>query len=146
MSDSFYQQVERKKRSLKRYRKNLACIKRLEDKLDNIEDRLSSIRSTNLSGMPRGGVPVTSADLLADKDDLERRIKRLKQKGENLKERIYEEIDSLEESRYCEVLESYFIDGLTLEDIAEEMGYTERHIYTLYKEAITALVVTEISS
>ena len=146
MSDSFYQEVERKKRSLKRYRKNLSCIKRLEDKLYNIEDRLSSIRSTNLSGMPRGGVPVTSADLLADKDDLERRIKRLKQKGENLKERIYEEIDSLEDSRYCEVLESYFIDGLTLEDIAEEMGYTERHIYTLYKEAITALVVTEISS
>lgn len=146
MSDVFYQEIERKKRSLKRYRKNLACIKRLEEKLDNLNERIKSVRSPNLSGMPRGGVPVTTADLIADKTDLEKRIERLKAKSRELKAAVYEEIDSLEESRYCEVLEARFIDGRTFEDIAEEMGYTERHIYTLYKEAIELLVVTDISA
>lgn len=145
MSDVFYQEIERKKRSLKRYRKNLACISRLEEKLATLNDRLESVRASNLSGMPRGGVPVTTVDLIADKDDLERRIAKLKGKSRDLKSAVYEEIDSLEDPRYCEVLESHFIDGLTLEDIAEEMGYTERHIYTLYKEAINLLVVTTIS-
>lgn len=146
MSDVFYQEIERKKRSLKRYRKNLACIKRLEEKLENLNDRIEGLRSPSLSGMPRGGVPVTSADLIADKADLEKRIERLKAKSRGLKSAVYEEIDSLEDSRYCEILEARFIDGKSFEDIAEEMGYTERHIYTLYKEAINLLVVTDISA
>ena len=145
MSDVFYHEIERKKRSLKRYRKNQDCIARLEAKLENLKDRIESCRSSNLSGMPRGGVPVTAADLIADKSDLEKRIEKLKAKSRKLKVAVYEEIDSLEEPRYCEVLEARFIDGKTFEDIAEEMGYTERHIYTLYKEAINLLVVTEIS-
>ena len=95
--------------------------------------------------MPRGGIPVTSADMIADKIDLEKRIEKLKEKGRGLKAAIYEEIDSLEDPKYCELLEARFIDGQTFEDIAENMGYTERHIYTLYKEAINILVVMNIS-
>ena len=146
MSDVFYHEIEQKKRSLKRYRKNLACIDRLEERLRNLNDRIQGVRSSSPSGLPRGGVPVTTADLIADKADLEKRIERLKAKSRNLKSAVYEEIDSLDDPRYCEVLESHFIDGLTLEAIAEDMGYTERHIYTLYKEAINLLVVTSISS
>ena len=145
MSDICYQEIERKKRSLKRYRKNLACITRLEERLENLNDRIEGLRSPSLSGMPRGGVPVTSADLIADKADLEKRIERLKAKSRDLKSAVYEEIDSLEDSRYCEILEARFIDGQTFEDIAEEMGYTERHIYTLYREALNLLVVTDVS-
>ena len=32
--------------------------------------------------------------------------------------------------------------GLSLEDIAENEGYTVRHIYRLYSEAISILAVT----
>ena len=85
-------------------------------------------------------------NLFSSHPPLEKRIERLKAKSRDLKAAVYEEIDSLEEPRYCEVLEARFIDGRTFEDIAEEMGYTERHIYTLYKEAINLLVVTEISA
>lgn len=144
MDDHTVQEIEkRKKRSLKRYRKNLACIKRLEEKLVILDERITAVKSPSLSGMPRGGTPVTLADLVSDKVDLEKRIERLKVKGKKLKSEIYEEIDSLEDPRYCEVLEAHFIEGLTFESIAEEMGYTERHVYTLYSEAISLLAISD---
>lgn len=144
MDDHTVQEIEkRKKKSLKRYRKNLACIKRLEEKLVILDERITAVKSPSLSGMPRGGTPVTLADLVSDKVDLEKRIERLKAKGKKLKSEIYEEIDSLEDPRYCEVLEAHFIEGLTFESIAEEMDYTERHVYTLYSEAISLLAISD---
>ena len=140
MDDQSIQEIEKhKKRSLKRYQKNLACISRLEAKLVTLDERITTIKSPSLSGMPRGGVPVTIEDLISDKMDLEDRIRRLKAKSRDLKKSVCEEIDSLEDPRYCEVLEAHFIEGLSFEEIAEETGYTERHVYTLYAEAIRVL-------
>ena len=137
------QAIELKKRLLKKYRRNLLCIGRLEEKLESLDEKIKSIRSPNYSGMPRGGTPVTIEELLSDKVDLEKRIKRLKVKGRRLKNEILDEIDTLEDPRYCEVLEAYFIDCKNIGEIADEMGYTDRYIYDLYKEAIKELVFSE---
>ena len=131
-----------KKRSLRRYLKSIECIERLENKRVRIDERITSIKSPSYSGMPRGGVPVTIDELISDKMDLEDRIKRLKAKSRDLKNAVCEEIDSLEDSRYCEILEAHFIDGLSFDDIAEEMGYSERHIISLYGDAITILALS----
>ena len=139
MEDKEIQEIKKKKRSLKRYRNNLACIGRLEEKLTLLDERIKSVKSPNYSGMPRGGTPVTIEELISDKMDLEKRIKRLKDKGKKLKDQILEEIDSLEDMRYCEVLEAYFIECMSISDIAEEMGYTDRYIYDLYKNAVQEL-------
>lgn len=136
-------EIASKKRFLKRYRKNLNCIVRLEEKLALLDVKLNTVRLPNLSGMPRGGVPVTTADLVADKIDLENRIERLKEKGKRLKLEILEEIDSLDEPRYVAVLEGFFIDCLSMEDIADNEGYTVRHVYSLYHDAIRALTVNQ---
>lgn len=141
VENEMFQEVEDKKVFLKRYRENRACVRRLEKKLALLEDRIISIKSPNFSGMPRGGQPVTLADLISDKDELEKRIERLKDKGKQIKCEILEEIDSLEDPRYCEILEAYFIDGLSMEDIAENEGYSVRQIYKLYSEAINILLV-----
>ena len=147
MGDLSSQEIEtlrsRKKRFLRRYRKNLACIDRLEKKLILINDRITGLKSPGFSDMPRGGVPVTIDDLLSDKLELEDRIKRLKAKSRGLKKSVCEEIDSLEDTRYCEILEALFIDGLSFSEIGEEMGYTERHVIKLYSEAITVLSLLE---
>lgn len=132
-----------KKRALKRYRKNTGCIRRLEGKLALLDDRIKTIKSPTFSGMPRGGVPVTIDDLMSDKLDLEDRIKRLKDKGRDLKRAICEEIDSLEDPRYCDVLEMFFIDCMEFDDIAEELGYTERHVISLYSEAVEILTLRD---
>ena len=139
MEDQKIQEIKKKKRSLKRYRNNLACIGRLEEKLTLLDERIKSVKSPNYSSIPRGGKPITIEDLLADKIDLEKRIKRLKDKGKRIKDQILEEIDTLEDPKYSEVLEAYFIDCMSISDIAEEMGYSDRYIYDLYKDAINLL-------
>lgn len=136
------QEIERKKRSLKRYKKNRACVDRLEEKLSLLDDRIKSIKTPSLSGMPRGGQPITIDELMSDKMDLEKRIARLKEKADNLKYEILEEIDTLDDVRYVEILESFFIDCIDLEDIADNEGYTVRHVYRLYSEAVTKLALT----
>ena len=140
MDELSSQEIEKhKKRSLRRYRNNIKCIERLERKLKLLDERITTIKSPNFSGMPRGGVPVTLDDLMSDKMDLEDRIKRLKAKSRDLKIEVWAEIDTLEDPRYCEILEGLFIDGLSFEDIADNMGYSERHTKHLYSEAITIL-------
>ena len=128
--------LENKKQFLRRYRKNIACLDRLKEKLKLLDMRITSMRSPNLSGMPRGSAPVTLDDLLADKEELEERIKELKKKSKSLKREILVKIDSLEDDRYSEILEAHFIDGLPIEKISEKIGYSERHTYNLYKEAL----------
>lgn len=132
--------IEKKKKFLKRYKKNLACIDRLKNKLQKLDLDIKSAKSPNYSGMPRGGVPVTLDELLSDKLDLEKRINKLTAKKSDLKNMVLDEIDNLEDDRYVEVLESFFIDCKTHAEIAEDTGYQERHVIRLYSEAIRVLV------
>ena len=90
--------------------------------------------------MPRGGIKITVEDLIADKLLTEERIHTLKAKSETIKREILAEIDRLDDVRYTDVLELFFIDCLTFEEIAEELGYNERHIVRLYTEALDVLV------
>jgi DNA-directed RNA polymerase specialized sigma subunit len=138
--------IEKKKKFLKRYKKNLACIDRLKVKLQVTDEKIKRVKSPNYSGMPKGGLPVTIEDLLSDKLDLENRINRLKAKKSDLKNKVLEEIDTLEDDRYIEVLESFFIDCKSFEDIAEDMGYQERHVIRLYSQGIRELVDNDIMS
>lgn len=142
MTDLEIQDIDSKKRYLKRYRKNRALIFRLKEKIENLDDRIKGIRSPGFSDMPRGGTPITKEDLTAEKVDIERRINRLEDKGKIIKSEIIDIIDELDDSRYAEVLESFLIDCKDFGDIADETGYSVRHIERLYKEAIKSAVDT----
>ena len=133
------QELELKKRYLKRYKKNLALIERLNDKVENLTSRIESIKSPIITDMPRGGVPVTKEDLVADKLEIMERIDRLKIKGKKYKAEILDIIDELDDTRYADILESFFIDCESLDDIADNMGYTLRHVIRLYSEAIISI-------
>jgi DNA-directed RNA polymerase specialized sigma subunit len=132
--------IEKKKRFLKRYKRNIACIDRLKIKLKDLDEKIKSVKSPNYSGMPKGGIPVTVEDLLSDKLDLENRIARLKAKKSKLKNDVVEQIDNLDDTRYIDILEMFFIELMTFGEIAEELGYNERHVIRLYSEAIRQLV------
>lgn len=141
MSDRMIQEPDLKKSYLKRYRKNRELIYRLKNKISKLDERMTTLRSPGLSDMPRGGTPVTFPDLLAERSEIEERIERLELKGRKLKAEILDKIDELEDSRYAEVLESYFVECRDFGDIAEDNGYTIRHVLRLYTEAINAMSV-----
>lgn len=141
MDNREIREIENKKRYLKRYKKNRACIDRLEEKLALLDERITTVKSPSYSGMPRGGVPVSVEELLSDKMELEDRIKRLKQNNKQVRADILTEIDSLGDVRYCEILEAFFIDCLSLEEIAEQEGYSARHVCRLYSEGVAKLAL-----
>lgn len=135
-------EYEKKKRYLKRYRKNQELIRRLNDKIRSYDDRLSGLRSPTISDMPRGSKPIDKADILSDKLETEERITRLKAKGSVYRSEILNCIDKLDDVRQAEVLEMFCIDCMSISDISEELGYTERWIASIYSEAISAIDIT----
>ena len=128
--------IDKKKRWLYRYRNNQLKIARLQNKLETLEARIISIKSPNYSGMPRGGTPITLDDLLSDKEDIKKRIKRLSSKGNAIKREIQESIDTLEYPKQAEVLEYWFIDGYNVDQINEILSYSNTYIYRLYSRAL----------
>lgn len=129
-----------KKRYLKRYRKNRALVNRLVLKLQNLDEQIYKIRTTQFTDQPKGGQPLSINELLSDKVDLERRIEMLEKTGRECKTEITGLIDTLEDPRYADVLELFCIDCLDFDSIAYEMGYTRRHCERLYREAIDNIV------
>lgn len=139
INDFEIQERDQKKMFLKRYKKNIALIERLNNKVELLDLRSETIKSPNYSGMPRGGTPITAFDMKDEKAELLDRIIRLKKKGEIYKREILDVIDNLDDTRYAEVLESFFIDCKDLDQIAEEMGYSIRHVKSLYSQGIDSI-------
>lgn len=139
MTEETIKELDRRKRYLKKYKRNLAMIKRLTDRLDALNMRLYSIKSPSMSDMPRGGEPVDPVDLLADKADLEDRIRRLELKGRGLKSELLDKIDDLDDPRYADVLEMFLVDCMSFNEIADDLGYTTRHVIRLYSEGVLAM-------
>lgn len=129
-----------KKRYLKMYRKNRALVDRLVLKLQNLDEQIYKIRTTQFTDQPKGGQPLSINELLSDKVDLERRIESLEKAGRVRKTEITRMIDTLDDPRYVTVLELFCIECLDFDTIAYEMGYTRRHCERLYREAIDNIV------
>lgn len=132
-----------KKRWLYRYRNTQKKIIRLQSKLDTLNNRITSAKTTNISGLPRGGVPVTIDDLISDKQILEERIEKLEKNKRIYRREILEAIDDLEDCKHAEILEAWFIDGYNAEEISKEIGYCSRHVFRLYDEALKELRIPE---
>lgn len=137
-------EVKQKKVFLRRYKKNQAKIKRLEDKIAFIDDRLLNFHSVPISDEPHGTSRISKAELITEKMEYEERIKRLVIKSKEFKREITYAIDSLEDIRYIDVLEAFFIECLTFEEIADKLGYQLRWTIHLYSRAIELIEIEDI--
>ena len=145
MSNIDLKKYENQKNFLKRYRKNKLLIDRLESKLARLDDRLYNVKCATLNKIGTSSQLVTLDELISDKDDLQKRINKLLIKSRKYKREIEEQIDLLDDVRYAEILEMFFIELKGFEIIADELGYTIRHVIRLYSEAINELVeITDI--
>lgn len=130
---------EAKKRYLKRYRKNRALINRLKNKVIDYEERLSSIKASTVSDMPRGSTPIPREDIISDKVETEARIRRLEEKGKVIRAEIIDKLDELDNVNYVSVLEAFCIECKDFNEIADSIGYSERHVIAIYTKAIEAV-------
>jgi hypothetical protein len=135
------EEMKRKKSFLRRYQKALEKINKLEDKIRNIDERMTGIKAVRISDEAKGGSRVSIEELISDKMVLEERIKRLKARAVEIKIEVCHAIDTVEDIKLSEVLELYFIDCLSFDDIAIKINYTKRHTIGLYSKALGMIVI-----
>ena len=78
---------------------------------------------------------------LIRKDELESKINATLKFARQNRADIMRRIDALENQKQALVLERYFIDGVTLETIADEMNYSYEYVKQLYVAGVKSAVV-----
>lgn len=129
-------EIRRKKNHLKRYRNYMARINRLEEKIALIDDQLIGLKSAKITDMPRGGQRLTMDELLVQKEELKTRINNLVQTSREIRQEACLAFDTLDDERCAEVLEMYFIDILSFDEIADSKHYSFRHVTRLYSKGL----------
>lgn len=124
------------KRVLIQYRKIKRLIRDLEKQIEEINEEISSAKAGKITGMPRGGEPLTFADRIADIDDLERRKEKFEIIAHQKKEIVQTYIDTVLSPRHNRVLTLYYVKCMSMKDVAIEENCTERHAFRLYNEAL----------
>ena len=112
------------------------------ERVDRMRARLEAGRMSQITGMPRGG----SGDWTETLDrliGLEAAVNRRVREMCRLKRLAMEAIDAVDEAKLREVLELYYLDGFTWEQVAERMELDVRWVYRLHGRALLAVRVPE---
>lgn len=110
------------------------------ERLERMRAKLEAGRMSNLTGMPRGGALdwTETADRVIE---LERRVNARIREMVRQKQAAMDAIDRVEEARLREVLELYYLDGYTWEQVAEQMDLSDRHVKRLHGIALLRVKV-----
>lgn len=126
---------------LNAYRWTIEKIDVLEDRLARIDDKLYSMRRSIISDMPKGGKGKDTVDLIGDKLEINQDINDRLQEAYDKKRLIESAIDSMKNDRLSVILSLKYIDGLTLEDIADKLHYSNSHMGVLHRQALDEFVI-----
>lgn len=128
---------EEKKKFLWEYRNSIRRIKRIESEIEEIRAIKMGAALCNETG--HNGWKSDLSGYMASLDERERSL----EKEWNSRKQLYEEVErminSLEDAREQDVLFYRYIKGLSWWEIAEQTGYTERHIHRFHGNALAHL-------
>ena len=112
------------------------------ERAERVRARLEAGRMSVITGLPRGGGAdwTETADRLIE---LERVVNARTRELVRWKLAAIDAIRAIEEPRLAEVLELYYIDGFTWEQVAERMGLDLRWVYRLHGRALQRIKVPE---
>lgn len=132
---------EKKKRYLRGYRISIRRLKRLQSELTEVRGMKMGV-SINYDGMPHGSNGMGDlSGYAADLDKLERGIQTERYRRIKNYKSIKKCIDGLEDDRESDVLFYRYIKGFEWYQVAEVMGFSERHITRLHGKALAHLDV-----
>ena len=130
------------KEFLRRAREVDRRVDEAQERAERLREKLEAGRMSDLTGMPRGGGAdwTETADKLIE---LERVVNQRTRELVRWKLAAIDAIWAVEEPRLSEVLELYYIDGLTWEQVAQRMGRDIRWVYRLHGRALLCVKVPE---
>lgn len=121
-------------RDLKREQKQVAGM------LAKIENKMTSPRGTGSDGMPHGsGSGDPMLDIVSQHIKLENRYKQLNARLLQSQNQIEDMIDRLGPKERV-LMRYYYIEGLTMEEAGNRMGYVERQAHRIHSGALMHLL------
>jgi DNA-directed RNA polymerase specialized sigma24 family protein len=128
------------KEFLRRAREVDRRVEEAQERAERLRAKLEAGRMSSVTGMPRGGGAdwTETADRLIE---LERVVNARTRELVRWKLAAIDAILAVEEPRLSEVLELYYIDGLTWDQVAQRMGITERWALILHGRALLLVTV-----
>ena len=130
------------KEFLRRARSVDRRVDEAQERVDRLRAQLEAGRMSSVTGMPRGGAKdwTETADRLIE---LEQCVNAQVRELVRWKLVAIDAINAVEEARLREVLELYYIDGFTWEQVAQRMGLDQRWVYRLHGRALLEVRVPE---
>lgn len=113
--------------------------RRIEEARERVSRLRAQLEAGRLMGNPERTVRGTAADWTDRADDLielEKRICARIRELCHIELEIMDVIEKVEDPLCREVLELYYLDGLTWEKVAERMGYSVRNVQILHGKAL----------
>ncbi len=119
---------------------------RKKQEIRRLEETIEELRSCLLPGAiryDRDSVQTSPSNQLEETvakiDEMERRLERLRQERAALIIEVNATIDKLEDPVERSVLTFYYVNRYKPEEVAELIGYSERWMYKVKKEAVMKL-------
>lgn len=127
---------------LRRARNADRRIDEAEERVERLRARLEAGRMSQITGMPRGGSEdwTDTADRLIE---LEKRVNARVRDMVRLKQAAMDAIDRVDEAPLREVLELYYLDGYSWEQVAARVGKDIRWVFKLHGKALQRIEVPE---
>ena len=133
---------EMKKEYLRGYRRHVRKLSRIEAELEELRTMKMAI-SVNNDGMPHGSGQSDMSGYAAELDQLERNLIRERDQRFKGYREISGQIAKMKSENERDVLFYRYIKGLAWWEIAEKMGYSERHITRIHGEALAHIQMPE---
>lgn len=125
-----------KRKDLEKYRNYLDRIAKLKEKREILSIAIENVKTKNITDMPKGGKPIDVEQLIDEKELLTNRIERLEEHAKIVRGETLMMIDLINDERYYNILRKYYVEVVSLSDIAEQTNYTERYCRKLLVEGV----------
>lgn len=140
MDEKEYQEYQSKKEYLMNYKKACKKIESLKEQLDSLREVEQSIRSQQLSDMPRGGNRHQDlSDLMVKLEDLQTQIADAITESCKIKLEIEEALWKLEDAEESRVLRYRYIYFIRCSEISKIMNYSRTQVWRIHDKAIKNL-------
>ena len=123
---------------LMQYRRMHTKIEKLKDKLERLNERYN-LKGVSYSSQPSSTVTQTLDDIIAQKEYVEGKIRELTGDAIKISNEIQDKLLDLDNQLEAEILDLYFLESHSLNEIANDLCYSERQIERLYVKGIKHL-------
>lgn len=123
------------RRVLSSYRNYMIKIQELERQIDEISTRAYSMKSPQLSAMPRGGKPSTPYDAIDKKTDLEKRLEKMAAISTRQRQVVQAYIATVPPGAGRSFLTDYYIRRMSITEIARMNHISFQYVSRTIRDA-----------